>query len=103
VKWIVDALILAYLLFESAWAQLYERVDVGLFSLNDTSGWDIRNFAAATDYSLIQVGGKLVVVADSRQSASTYYKKNDIDLGKTPILNWSWRKEQPIDPGDELD
>ncbi len=102
-KWIIDALILAYLLFESAWAQPYERVDVGLFSLNDTSGWEIRNFAAATDYSLIQVDGKLVVVADSRQSASAFYKKIDINLDKTPILNWSWRKEQPIDPGDELD
>ncbi|MCZ6883550.1 MAG: DUF3047 domain-containing protein, partial [Gammaproteobacteria bacterium] len=38
-----------------------------------------------------------------RQSASAFYKKIDINLDKTPILNWSWRKEQPIDPGDELD
>jgi len=87
VKWIIDAPILAYLLFESAWALPYERVDVGLFSLNDTSGWEIRNFVAATDYSLIQVDGKLVVVADSRQSASAFYKKIDINLDKTPILN----------------
>jgi len=78
-------------------------VDVGLFSKNDTSGWETRDFAGATQYSLTQVDGKWVVVADSRQSASAYYKKIDIDLGKTPILNWSWRKEQPIDPGNELD
>ena len=99
----IKALISSCILSVSATVQTGERVDVGLFSKNDTSGWETRNFAGATDYSLIQVDGKLVVVADSRQSASTYYKKIDIDLGKTPILNWSWRKEQPIDPGNELD
>ncbi len=92
-----------YLLAESVWAQPGERVDVGLFSNNDVSGWEIRNFAGATDYSLTRVDGKQVVVASSRQSASAFYKKIDIDLDKTPILNWSWRKENTIDPGDELD
>ena len=42
-------------------------------------------------------------MADSQQSASAFYKKIRVDLDKTPILNWSWRKEQPIDPGNELD
>ena len=104
-KWKIEfiALIFSYLLSVGAWAQPGERVDVGLFSKNDVSGWEIRNFAGATDYSLIQVDGKQVIVADSRQSASAYYKKIDIDLDKTPILNWSWRKENTIDPGDELD
>lgn len=73
-----------------------------MFSQNDTSGWEIRNFFGATDYSLTSVDGKQVIVADSRQSASAFYKKIDIDLDKTPILNWSWRKEYTIDPGDEL-
>ena len=94
---------MVYLLAESVWAQPGERVDVGLFSKNDVSGWEIRNFAGATDYSLTLVDGKQVIVANSRQSASAYYKKIDVDLDKTPILNWSWRKENTIDPGDELD
>lgn len=104
-KWKIEfiALIFSYLLSVGAWAQPEQRVDVGLFSQNDTSGWEIRNFAGATNYSLGQVDGKQVIVADSRQSASAYYKKIDIDLDKTPILNWSWRKENTIDPGDELD
>lgn len=49
------------------------------------------------------VNGRRVLIADSRQSASAYYKKIKIDLDKTPILNWSWRKELPINPGNELD
>jgi hypothetical protein len=105
VKWniSINVFLLAYLFAVAAWAQQDERVDVGLFSLNDTSGWEIRNFTGATDYSLTRIDGKQVVVARSRQSASAFYKKIDINLDKTPILNWSWRKEQPIDPGDELD
>ena len=99
----INVFLLAYLLAVAASAQQDERVDVGLFSQNDVSGWEIRNFAGATDYSLTQVDGKQVIVADSRQSASAYYKKIDVDLDKTPILNWSWRKENTIDPGDELD
>jgi len=105
VKWNawIKALISSCLLSVSASVQTGERVDVGLFSKNDTSGWEIRDFSGATEYFLAEVDGKRVVVAESRQSASTYYKKIDIDLGETPILNWSWRKELSIDPGDELD
>ncbi len=102
-KWNIIVLQLAFLLSQSTWAQPGERVDVGLFSKNDTSGWEIRDFAGATEYSLAEVDGKRVVVADSWQSASAFYKKIDIDLDKTPILNWSWRKELLIDPGNELD
>jgi hypothetical protein len=105
VKWnnSINVFVMVYLLVESVWAQPGERVDVGLFSKNDVSGWEIRNFAGATDYSLTRIDGKQVVVASSHQSASAFYKKIDIDLDKTPILNWSWRKENTINPGDELD
>lgn len=99
----INVSVLVYLLTVTTSAQPGERVDVGLFSQNDVSGWEIRNFAGATDYSLTLVDGKQVIVANSRQSASAYYKKIDVDLDKTPILNWSWRKENTIDPGDELD
>jgi len=90
VKWKawIKALISSCLLSVSASVQAGERVDVGLFSKNDTSGWEIRDFSGATQYSLTRVDGKWVVVAD---------------LDKSPILNWSWRKENTIDPGNELD
>ena len=96
-------LILAWFLPTTGWTQPALHVDVGLFSKNDTSGWEIRDFTGTTDYSLTLVDGKQVLVADSRQSASAIYKKIRVDLEKTPILNWSWRKEQSIDPGNELD
>ena len=82
-------LILAWFLPATGWTQPTLHVDVGLFSKNDTSGREIRDFAGTTDYSLTLVDGKQVVVADSRQSASAFYKKIRVDLEKTPILNWS--------------
>jgi hypothetical protein len=97
------ALILILLLPITGWSESKARVEVGRFSQNDTSGWEVREFAGATDYSLTLVDGKQVLLADSRQSASAYYKKIRVDLDKTPILNWSWRKQQSINPGDELD
>jgi len=66
------------------------------------TGW-AQPGPGTTDYSLTLVGGIQVVVADSSQSASAFYKKIKVDLEKTPILNWSWRKELLIDPGNELD
>ena len=96
-------LVLLLLMPVTAWTQENLRVDVGRFSQNDISGWKVRKFVGATDYSLTFVDGKPVLMADSQQSASAFYKKIRVDLGKTPFLNWSWRKEQPIDPGNELD
>lgn len=100
---ICKLLILICLLPVTGWAQPETRVDVGQFSLGDTSGWEIRKFAGSTDYALRLVDGRQVLVADSRQSASAFYKKIKVDLEKTPILNWSWQKQQSIDPGNELD
>jgi len=100
---VCQILILVWLLPATGWAQSDLRVDIGLFSKNDTSGWEIREFAGTTDYSFTLVDGQQVLVADSRQSASAFYKKIRVDLEKTPILNWSWRKEQSIDPGNEFD
>jgi len=95
-------LVLLLLMPVTAWTQEHLRVDVGRFSQNDISGWKVRTFAGTTDYSVGAVDGRLVLIADSQQSASAYYKKIKIDLEKTPILNWSWQKLIPIDPGNEM-
>jgi hypothetical protein len=53
VKWSIEfiALVFSYLLSVSVWAQPEQRVNVGLFSQNDTSGWEIRDIAEATWFS----------------------------------------------------
>lgn len=79
-----------------------EIVEVGRFSQSDTDGWVVKKFAGDTEYNLTRLDGRQVLSARSEQSASAYYRKIKVDLKKTPILNWSWRKEEGINPGDEL-
>ena len=77
-------------------------MEVGLFSQINVDGWKVKEFKGITSYYLTLVDGKRALAADSNQSASALYKKMTVDLSKTPILNWSWRKKLPINPGNEL-
>lgn len=95
-------LILILLLPETVWAETNARVEVGLFSQINVDGWKVKEFDGITNYYLTLVDGKRALAADSNQSASALYKKLTVDLSKTPILNWSWRKKLPINPGNEL-
>jgi len=90
---------LASLLIVNAYAEA--RLDVGSFSKQELRGWQQESFAGLTDYQVVQVKGRSVLQAHSEQSASAYYLPIKVDLQQTPVLNWSWRKEKVLDPGDE--
>lgn len=77
------------------------RVDVGPFSSSGLKGWERESFAGETGYRLVVERGRTVLQADSKGSASALYYPLRVDLTKTPILNWSWRKLSTLDPGDE--
>ncbi|WP_090572259.1 DUF3047 domain-containing protein [Nitrosomonas sp. Nm33] len=73
-----------------SWAES-GRVDIARFSQSDLSGWQTKVFAGKTHYVLKNNDGKIVLHADSKAAASGLYREIKIDLGKTPILNWSWK------------
>lgn len=79
------------------------RVEAGLFSKQDISGWKQKKFVGETDYRLVKLDQVSVLQASSKQSASAFYLKLKVDLTKTPNLHWSWRKQQQINPGNESD
>lgn len=79
------------------------RVDIGLFSQGQVSGWQQKEFKGSTDYRLVQFDQATVLQATSDQSASAFYLPARIDLKKTPVINWSWRKHKSINPGKEND
>jgi len=81
--------------------QAENRVEIGLFSQQDIKHWKQNSFNGNTLYSLKLDNNQFILSADSQQSASTFYKKISIDLEKTPFLNWSWSKQQLINPGVE--
>ena len=98
IKYIRQAFLLL-LLSSTSFAQ--QRVDIGSFSKQDLQGWKQKEFSGSTQYSLKKLEKQTVLAADSKQSASAFYKSIKIDLDKTPILNWSWSKQQQIEPKNE--
>lgn len=78
-----------------------ERIDIGRFSQNDLSGWQPKEFAGKTHYVLESNDGKIVLRADSDAAASGLYREMEINLSKTPFLNWSWKVSNLLTGNDE--
>ncbi len=68
-----------------------ERIDIGRFSHSDLSGWEEKSFLNHSHYNLIQANGATVLKAQTSAAASGLYRKVEIDLNKTPFINWSWK------------
>jgi len=83
-----------------AWAA-GERIGIARFAQGDLSGWKTKVFAGETRYSLELTGGTNALRADSRAAASGLYREIKVDLGKTPILNWSWKVDHVLVGADE--
>lgn len=78
-----------------------ERVDIARFSQGDLNGWQTKIFSGETRYSLEITDGRLALRADSSAAASGLYRKVSVDLGKTPILSWSWKVGHVLAGADE--
>ncbi|WP_430232099.1 DUF3047 domain-containing protein [Nitrosomonas communis] len=83
-----------------SWAES-ERIDIARFSQSDLSGWQSKVFAGKMRYALKNNDGKIVLHADSKAAASGLYREINIDLGKTPVLNWSWKVDNILGGNDE--
>lgn len=66
-----------------------DKVDVLL--LPDISEWETQEFSDETTYELVKIDNRQVLKAISNASASGLVRKIDIDLNKTPYMNWSWK------------
>ena len=70
-------------------------------SSGDRGGWKIEAFEGETRYRVVELDGRRVIEADSAATASSLYLEQEIDLTKTPVLEWSWRIEKPLAVDDE--
>lgn len=70
---------------------------IGNFSANDISGWKEKVFNQKTRYKLTKSPNGIVLSAQSKASASTFYKDLSVDLNVTPCLNWSWKVENALE------
>lgn len=78
-----------------------ERIDIGLFSQNDLSGWLIKAFLGETHYALKSNDDKIVLRADSNAAILGIYSEMEIDLSNTPFLNWSWKTSNLLIGNDD--
>lgn len=83
-----------------AWAAA-ERIEIARFAQGDLSSWKTRVFAGETRYSFERADGKNALRADSSAAASGLYREIKVDLGKTPVLNWSWKVDHVLVGADE--
>jgi hypothetical protein len=77
------------------------EVQVGEFSRSDVRHWEEKSFRGNTRYQLAQRDGRTVLVAQSSATASGFFRKMEIDLERTPYLNWSWKIENTLHDADE--
>lgn len=74
---------------------------IGNFESGDLNGWKEQRFKGRTQYTLGKIDGRQALMAKSSAAASGLYKAVEIDLEKTPYLNWSWRVENTLRGLDE--
>jgi len=72
------------------------------FSPAEVIEWEERSFQRETPYRLVEVDGRKAVHArcDDATASGLYYRK-EIDLERTPVLEWSWRVEETYTDLDE--
>ena len=62
------------------------------------ASWESHSFEGETDYRLIEGGrgSAQVIRAVSKASASGLVIEKEVDLRKTPYLNWEWRVDEAL-------
>lgn len=75
--------------------------NVAVLRDGDIGAWEEKVFSGKTAYERVSIDGRSVVRATSRGAASGLFRKQRIDLEKTPILEWTWRVEGTLGDIDE--
>lgn len=73
-----------------------EELRIGRFSAGDLEGWQKKIFQGETRYRFDEKNGRRALFAESRSTASGLYREIQVDLNRTPWLNWSWRVDQVL-------
>lgn len=63
--------------------------------------WRAESFVGHTDYRIVLHDNHPVLRADTHASASGLVRELDVDLTRTPWLNWSWRVDNHYPGIDE--
>lgn len=70
--------------------EVFSKVEV------DLSAWEEIRFYGGTVYRLKSEEPWSFIHADSQKAASGLIKKEEVDLNRTPYMNWRWRVKKPL-------
>lgn len=70
-------------------------------SLAPLSQWQHRAFVGETQYRIQYENNEPIIEAVSEGSASMIYQRLQVDLTKTPYVNWQWRVDRIFSGADE--
>ena len=83
----------------SAFAVAEETI---VFTPEDIIEWERHSFSGDTHYELVEVDGRSAVHAICTDgTASGLFLQDDVDLQKTPIVEWEWRVDETFSGIDE--
>ncbi len=74
---------------------------IHVLNLPHIKDWDQEVFKNKTRYDVVSIDGKPYVKAVSNSSASGLVRHIDIDLTKSPYMNWTWKIENVLTNVDE--
>ena len=89
-------LLIAAVLLSFPYSSSSETLLVAAFESGDLSGWESKEFKGRTEYSIAYVDARKVLLAKSSASASAMLRRIEVDLEKTPWLNWTWRIDDTL-------
>lgn len=67
----------------------------------DLADWRARSFHGETRYRAETLDGRRALRAESAATASGWYREVEVELGRTPWLEWTWRVERLPEGGPE--
>jgi len=76
-------------------------VVVGDFSSRNLEDWKPKSFVGQTLYSFADLDGVAMLEARSNGTASGLSREIEVDLTRTPYLNWSWQVDSVLSPREE--
>jgi hypothetical protein len=72
------------------------------FAPADIMRWEPHSFAGTTDYRLVERDGRQALQANCTDgTASGLFLWRDIDLGRTPVVEWEWLVDETLAGIDE--
>lgn len=84
-------LTLLLLTLQLSFTSVAEILSVSNFATTGLEGWKTESFKGQTRYQLLDNEQQRVLSAISENSASGLFRRQRVDLEKTPWLNWRWQ------------